>query len=182
MNLAIDSGGYGTTTDDTDTTDDSDTSDSSSTTTTTTTDTSDSYYGIPDGCSNRYCADTEEAESGGAGQGNTVVDVVAPDPNEGSDGDEVTVNEDGSVGVDVEESTMTEDEIREGVADFFDGGSNEQATETAQNAAQNVNEALASALDGLQLPGLTSTGGSLSQKQVAAVVIVVVAAAVAVGR
>jgi hypothetical protein len=73
------------------------------------------YGGGGSGSSDRQTYDdivsddaTEDSESGMPGGGDPVTDIVSPDPNEGSDGDAVTYDDEGNIGVD--ESKLDDDE------------------------------------------------------------------------
>ncbi|WP_410765793.1 hypothetical protein [Haloferax sp. DFSO60] len=65
--------------------------------------------------------DLNDSESGMPGAGTPTNDIVSPDPNENSDGDEVTINPDGSASVDTDRTNRTVDEIRQNVSDLLGG-------------------------------------------------------------
>ncbi|GGC53009.1 hypothetical protein [Haloferax sulfurifontis] len=68
------------------------------------------YGSIPDP------PDPSNSESGMPGGGDPVVDIISPDPNENSDGDEVTVGDDGMVSIDPDRLSGGYDSVQD-VAD-----------------------------------------------------------------
>ncbi|ELZ87487.1 hypothetical protein C453_04014 [Haloferax elongans ATCC BAA-1513] len=58
------------------------------------------------------------SESGMPGAGTPTNDIVSPDPNENTDGDEVIINPDGTASVDLDRTDRTLDEIRDNVSNL----------------------------------------------------------------
>ncbi|ELZ94908.1 hypothetical protein C440_07527 [Haloferax mucosum ATCC BAA-1512] len=129
--------------------------------------------------------DPGNSESGMPGGGDPAGDVISPDPNENTDGDEVTINPDGSASIDpdrVSGGYDSVDEIAEQVEATLGGGSNspQVAEITAlEEQIRNLRERLSGM--GQVTSGSSPSSPSLtpSSSRTAAVVAVVVAAVVA---
>ncbi|AKU06513.1 MULTISPECIES: hypothetical protein [Haloferax] len=84
--------------------------------------------------------DLNNSESGMPGAGTPTNDIVSPDPNENSDGDEVTINPDGSASVDTDRTSRTIDEIRENVSDLVGGSESGSAVDELGNVEEAIRD------------------------------------------
>ncbi|WP_430639194.1 hypothetical protein [Haloferax volcanii] len=129
--------------------------------------------------------DPGNSESGMPGGGDPANDAVSPDPNENSDGDEVTVNPDGSVSIDEDRLSggyeSVEDVVDE-VRNIVGGGSSETPQVGEITALEEQLRNLRESLTGMgESTGDSSSGGLLAVGAAGIAVVVAIGAAVLAG-
>ncbi|RDZ41610.1 hypothetical protein C5B89_06620 [Haloferax sp. Atlit-47N] len=129
--------------------------------------------------------DPGNSESGMPGGGDPANDAVSPDPNENSDGDEVTVNPDGSVSIDEDRLSggyeSVQDVVDE-VRNIVGGGSSETPQVGEITALEEQLRNLRESLTGMgESTGDSSSGGLLAVGAAGVAVVVAIGAAVLAG-